>query len=158
MGIGFDAHRLVDGRPLVIAGVEIPFSKGLEGDSDGDVLVHAIIDAMLGATAMGDIGTYFQFDHTKIKKGVFSGLLLKETLEIVGTEGFKIVNIDSTIIAELPVLKGHIPNMRRSLAEILGLPIGLISIKATTTDGMGFTGKGEGIAAQAVVGLERAAE
>lgn len=153
IGYGFDAHRFEDGRPLVLGGVIFPHSRGLAGHSDADVLLHAIIDAMLGAAALGDIGALFPSSDTRWRDANSLDLLAR-VLEVVRAEGRAVVNIDSTIVAETPRMAPHIPAMRQSIASALGLAMEAVSVKATTTDGMGFTGRSEGIAAVAVVLLE----
>ena len=150
IGFGFDAHRFKEGRKLIIGGVEVPSEKGLSGHSDADVLTHAICDAILGALGLGDIGTYFPDSDPKWK-GVSSLLLLKETLAKTAGANYKIQNIDSTIVCEKPRISPHITSIKDSLSKATGLMPGSIGVKATTTDGMGFTGRGEGIAAYAVV-------
>ncbi|NLY73845.1 MAG: 2-C-methyl-D-erythritol 2,4-cyclodiphosphate synthase [Firmicutes bacterium] len=157
IGQGFDVHRLVPGRRLVLGGVEIPYELGLLGHSDADVLLHAVMDALLGAIGAGDIGGYFP-DHDPIYKDSDSALLLKQVLAMVKEKGFRIENIDVTVIAERPKLASHIPGMKGRIAELAGIEISQVNIKATTTEGLGFTGRGEGIAALAVVLLERIKE
>lgn len=154
VGIGFDAHRLVFNRKLVLGGVEIPFEKGLLGHSDADVLVHAICDALLGSIGKGDMGCYFP-DTDPSLKDISSLNLLLEVGKMVREEGMEIVNIDSTIVAEKPKLMQYIPEMIKNLAEVLHIDKGQISIKAKTTEGLGFTGRAEGIAAYAVVLIKR---
>jgi 2-C-methyl-D-erythritol 2,4-cyclodiphosphate synthase len=149
IGIGYDAHRLVKGRKLVLGGVEIPYEKGLLGHSDADVLVHAINDALLGAAALGDIGVHFP-DTDPEYKNIRSILLLKRVGEMLKREGFGVVNIDSVICAERPKLSPYIDKMRENIAQALNISKDKVSIKATTTEGMGFEGRGEGISAQAV--------
>lgn len=154
VGIGYDVHRLVAGRRLILGGVEIPFEKGLQGHSDADVLTHAIGDAILGAAALGDLGKHFP-DSDPEFFGISSLKLLGRITELLSPLNLKIVNIDSVIIAEKPRMAPHIEKMRINLAEITSLPVDCISIKATTTEGLGFTGTGQGIAAKAVVLLEK---
>lgn len=149
IGTGYDAHRFAQDRKLIIGGVEIPYEFGLAGHSDADVLVHAIMDAMLGALALGDIGSYFP-DTDEAYKGISSLKLLKNVYEIVQERGYKIGNIDSVIIAESPKMKPYIAAMQKQLAQELAVSDDIIGIKATTTEKMGFTGRKEGIAAQAV--------
>lgn len=149
VGHGYDAHRLVEGRRLILGGVDIPYEKGLLGHSDADVLVHAVIDALLGAAALGDIGQHFP-DSDPRYKGISSILLLKESAELLRKAGFLIQNVDATLIAQRPKLAAHIPGMRQNIAEALGLAVDRVSVKATTTEGMGFEGAGEGISAHAV--------
>ena len=153
IGFGFDAHRFSSGTRLVLGGVEIPFELGLKGHSDADVLTHAICDALLGAAAEGDIGTHFP-DKDPKWKGASSLTFLKEILSLLGSKGYSVVNIDTVIVCERPRISPHVAEIRSSLAESSGLPVDVISVKATTTDGMGFTGRGEGIASYATVLLE----
>ena len=154
IGQGYDVHRLVPGRKLILGGVDIPWETGLLGHSDADVLLHAIMDALLGAGTLGDIGQLFP-DSDPRYAGADSLALLKEVGSLVRAEGWEIVNIDSTIVAQRPKLSGHIPEMRRNTAEALGLEISRVGIKATTEERLGFTGREEGIAAQAVALLRR---
>jgi 2-C-methyl-D-erythritol 2,4-cyclodiphosphate synthase len=153
IGHGYDAHRLVQERKLILGGVDIPYQKGLLGHSDADVLIHCIMDALLGAAAVGDIGKLFPDSDTKFK-GISSMLLLKEVNNNLRLKGYKIVNIDSTIVAQEPKLAPYIANMRANIAEILDIDINDVNVKATTTEGLGFTGTGEGIAAHAVALIE----
>jgi len=153
IGIGYDVHKLVEGRPLILGGVQIPFNKGLLGHSDADVLVHAIMDALLGAAAMGDIGRHFP-DTDEQYRNISSIELLKRVNEKIKTAGFCVVNIDSIIMAERPKMAPYINRMRENIKEVLGVNLNSISIKATTTEGLGFVGAGEGIAAQAVALLK----
>ena len=153
IGQGFDVHQLVEGRKLIIGGVDIPYDKGLLGHSDADVLLHAICDALLGAAALGDIGRHFS-DKDAQYKNIDSRILLREVARLVANEGFRIINVDSTIIAQAPKMASHIPNMVENIAVDLGLAINAINVKATTTEKLGYTGRGEGIAAQAIVLLE----
>ena len=150
VGLGYDAHRLVSGRPLILGGVEIPHALGLLGHSDADVLSHAIGDALLGAVGAGDLGTHFP-DNDPAFKDISSLILLKRIMEIVRDRGFAPQNVDATIVAQAPRLAPHIPAMQANLAPILGLAPSEVNVKATTTELMGFTGRGEGIAAYAVV-------
>ena len=150
VGLGYDAHRLVAGRPLILGGVEIPHAQGLLGHSDADVLSHAIGDALLGAVGAGDLGTHFP-DKDPAYKDISSLILLKRIMQIVRDRGFAPVNVDATLVAQEPRLAPHIPAMQANLAPILGLTPADINIKATTTELMGFAGRGEGIAAYAVV-------
>lgn len=150
IGQGFDAHALAPGRKLVIGGVHIPNAKGLDGHSDADVLLHALCDALLGAAAMGDIGGHFP-DTDARYRGADSRALLREVSALVQQAGYRVVNVDATIIAQAPKMAPHIPAMVNNIAADLGLSPGQISIKATTTEGLGYTGRGEGIAAQAAV-------
>lgn len=150
VGIGFDVHRLTEGRDLIIGGVKIDYCKGLLGHSDADVLIHAIMDALLGAAGLGDIGRHFP-DTDEKYKGISSLLLLKEVGNLLADRKLQIENIDSIIIAQKPKMAPFIERMKENIAGALTLDIGRIGIKATTTEGLGFTGTGEGIAAQAVV-------
>lgn len=149
VGMGYDVHRLVPERDLIIGGVKIPYEKGLLGHSDADVLLHAIMDALLGAAALGDIGKHFP-DNDPAYKGADSLMLLGRVGEILSEEGYVIENIDSTIIAQKPKMAPHIEQMRKNIADALGLDISRVNVKATTEEGLGFTGTGEGISAQAV--------
>lgn len=149
IGIGHDAHRLTENRPLILGGVLIPYELGLQGVSDADVLVHAIIDALFGAACMGDIGTHFPPSDEKYK-GIDSMILLSETVKLLGENGFEIENIDSTIVAQKPKMASYIPLMREKIAQVCGVDISKISVKATTTEKMGYEGRGEGISAMAV--------
>jgi 2-C-methyl-D-erythritol 2,4-cyclodiphosphate synthase len=154
VGSGFDAHRLVPGRPLMLGGVEIPFELGLEGHSDGDCLLHAVCDAMLGAAAAGDMGTYFPSAGPQWK-GTASMEFLKEVARVVDQKGYALENLDVTVIAERPALAPHIQKIREGLSRALRMPLDCVSVKAKTTDGMGAIGAGQGIAAQAAVLLRR---
>ena len=154
VGVGFDAHRLVKGRPLIIGGVNIPYDLGLSGHSDADVLIHAIIDGILGALAMGDIGTHFP-DNDPAYKDIDSTILLRKVMELVKKEGYRINNLDNTIVAEMPKLTSHIPGMKERLSNVLEILPGQINIKATTTEGMGFCGRGEGISAISIVSIKK---
>lgn len=149
IGTGYDVHKLVEGRDLILGGVNIPYEKGLLGHSDADVLLHAIMDAMLGAAALGDIGKHFP-DTDVAYKGASSIELLKRVGEIIEENHYIVGNIDSTIIAQRPKLAAYIPAMRENIAKTLGLDITQVSVKATTEEGLGFTGNGDGIAVQAV--------
>jgi 2-C-methyl-D-erythritol 2,4-cyclodiphosphate synthase len=153
IGQGFDAHALVAGRKLVIGGVEIPYDRGLAGHSDADVLIHALCDALLGAAALGDIGTHFP-DSDARYKGIDSRRLLREVAQLLRGKELKVVNVDATIIAEAPKMAPHIPAMRANLASDLGIPLDAVSVKAKTTEKLGFTGRGEGIAAEAIALLD----
>ncbi|MEC9491367.1 2-C-methyl-D-erythritol 2,4-cyclodiphosphate synthase [Flexistipes sp.] len=153
-GIGFDAHRFSNDRPLVLGGIEIPYSKGLAGHSDADVLIHAIIDSLAGAALGVDIGTLFP-DTDESYKGINSGVLLKKVVSLIKKEGFEICNVDAEIILEEPRLRNYINEMRRKLAGILGIDLEDVTIKATTTEKMGFCGRKEGIAALVVCLLTR---
>ena len=152
-GIGYDAHPLAPGLPLVLAGVTVPFEYGLEGHSDGDVASHAIIDALLGAAALGDIGAHFKAGDPTVFAGISSLLLVERAVAMVRGGGWQVENVDATIVAQRPRLAGHVTAMRQALAGALGVSIDRVSVKATTTDGMGFTGAGEGVAAYAVASL-----
>src|SRR5688572_16318426 len=154
IGQGFDAHALVAGRKLVIGGVEIPHDKGLAGHSDADVLIHAVCDALLGAAGLGDIGAHFP-DTDARYKNIDSRRLLREVARLLGEQELKVVNVDATIIAQAPKMAPHIPAMRANLAQDLGVAPASVNIKAKTTERLGFVGRGEGIAAEAVVLLGR---
>lgn len=149
IGQGFDTHALVAGRKLIIGGVEIPHEKGLAGHSDADVLIHAVCDALLGAAGLGDIGTHFP-DSDARYKGIDSRKLLREVAKLLSGKKFTIVNIDATIIAQAPKMAPHIPAMRNRLAADLGVGVDSVNIKAKSTEKLGFVGRGEGIAAEAV--------
>ena len=149
IGTGYDVHKLVEGRKLIIGGVEIPYEKGLLGHSDADVLVHAVMDALLGAAALGDIGKHFPDSDPKYK-GADSLMLMREVRRILSENGFEVGNVDATIIAQAPKMSPHIDSMRRNIADALGLDVSQVSVKATTEERLGFTGRGEGISAQAV--------
>ncbi len=155
IGTGYDVHQLIAGRKLVLGGVTLPFEKGLKGWSDGDVLTHAIIDALFGAAALGDIGSHFPPGDTQYK-GISSLILLKQTGIILAEKGWKIGNIDATVVAERPRLREHIDAMRQKLSDTLGIDINQVSVKACTSEQMGFVGRGEGIAAHAVALVEEA--
>lgn len=149
IGQGYDVHRLVEGRKLMLGGVDIPYEKGLLGHSDADVLLHAISDALLGAAALGDIGAHFP-DSDPAYSGADSAELLRTVGNLVSGAGYEIGNIDSTVVCQAPKLAPHIGAMRARIAEVLALPVGAVSVKASTEEHMGFTGRGEGIAAHAV--------
>ena len=149
IGTGYDVHRLAVGRKLVIGGVEIPFGQGLLGHSDADVLLHAVCDALLGAAGLGDIGRHFP-DSSPKYKGISSLLLLKEVSRLIADAGYRVNNIDTTIVAERPKMAPHIPAMVANIAAAVDVDPSAINVKATTTEGLGFTGRGEGIAAYAV--------
>jgi 2-C-methyl-D-erythritol 2,4-cyclodiphosphate synthase len=149
IGQGYDVHQLVEGRKLIIGGVEIPYQKGLLGHSDADVLLHAICDALLGAAALGDIGRHFSDADAKYKN-IDSRLLLREVMKLVAEQGYRVANVDATIIAQAPKMAPHIPTMVSNIAADLCVEKNAINVKATTTEQLGFTGRGEGIAAQAV--------
>ncbi len=154
-GIGFDAHPLVEGRPLVLGGMTVPFDRGLDGHSDGDVLAHAVIDALLGAAGLGDIGDHFPPGDPALQ-GIASVILLERTARLLADHSWQAAYLDATIVAQKPVLKPYISQIRRGIAVSLGLGEDMVSVKATTTDHMGFTGRGEGIAALAVATVEPA--
>lgn len=149
LGMGYDVHRLVEDRKLIIGGVEIPYEKGLLGHSDADVLLHAIMDALLGAAALGDIGKHFPDTDPKFK-GADSRALLREVGKMLEEHSFLIENIDATIIAQAPKMRPHIDTMRQNIADDLKIDISQINVKATTEEGLGFTGNGEGISSQAI--------
>lgn len=149
IGMGYDVHKLTKDRKLIIGGVEIPFEKGLLGHSDADVLLHAIMDALLGAAALGDIGKHFPDTEEKYK-GISSVVLLEQVGKLLEENFFLIENIDATIIAQAPKMRPYIDSMCENIAEALGIELSQINIKATTEEGLGFTGKGEGISAQAI--------
>ena len=154
IGHGYDVHRLVSGRKLILGGVDINYELGLLGHSDADVLVHAIMDAMLGALALGDIGQHFP-DNDESYSGADSIELLKKVGELVKDKGYTVVNIDSTLLCQRPKLKPYIPDMRKTIAAALNIDADAVSVKATTEEGLGFTGNGEGIAAHAVCLLDK---
>ncbi|MBE0313606.1 2-C-methyl-D-erythritol 2,4-cyclodiphosphate synthase [Xanthomonas citri pv. punicae] len=154
IGQGFDVHQLVEGRPLIIGGIEIPYEKGLLGHSDADVLLHTIADACLGAIGEGDIGRHFP-DTDQAFKDFDSAVLLKEVWSMVKSKGYELVNADCTIMAQQPKMAPHIKEMQSRIAELLETPIENVNVKATTTEKLGFTGRGEGIASLAVVLLQR---
>ena len=153
IGHGYDVHRLVEGRKLILGGVEIPYEKGLLGHSDADVLTHALMDALLGAAGLGDIGRHFP-DHDDRYLGADSLELLKEVMRMIGEKGYRVENADVTIIAQKPKLAGWIPEMRNRLASAMGVDADCVNVKATTEEKLGFTGEGLGIAAHAVALLE----
>jgi 2-C-methyl-D-erythritol 2,4-cyclodiphosphate synthase len=153
IGQGFDVHQLVSGRKLVIGGVTIPYEKGLLGHSDADVLLHAICDALLGAAALGDIGRHFP-DSDARYRGIDSRELLRHVASLLREKGFEVVNVDATVIAQAPRMAPHIAAMVANIAADLGLDAGAVNVKATTTEELGFTGRGEGIAASAVCLVE----
>ena len=152
-GMGYDVHQLVEGRKLIIGGVEIPFEKGLLGHSDADVLLHAISDALLGAAAMGDIGKHFP-DTDERYKGADSLKLLEEVGRLLAEKGYTVGNVDATIVAQRPKMAPHIPVMRENIARVLHVDVDRINVKATTEEHLGFTGSGQGISAYAVAGIE----
>lgn len=149
IGMGYDVHKLVEGRKLIIGGVEIPYEKGLLGHSDADVLLHAIMDALLGAAALGDIGKHFP-DTDPAYKGISSIKLLEHVGKLLEENFFLIENIDATIIAQAPKMRPHIDAMRENIANALGITVDQVNVKATTEEGLGFTGTGEGISSQAI--------
>ena len=153
VGMGYDVHRLVEGRKLILGGVEVPYEKGLLGHSDADVLLHAVMDALLGAAALGDIGRHFPDTDPKYS-GISSLLLLKHVGELLEEHCFVIENIDATIIAQRPKLMKYLDEMKKTIAETLGVEETRVNVKATTEEGLGFTGSGEGISSQAVCLLE----
>ena len=153
IGTGYDVHRLEEGRKMIIGGVEIPFEKGLLGHSDADVLVHAVMDALLGAACLGDIGQHFP-DTDPADKGVSSILLLEHVSKLLEENHYRVGNIDAVIIAQRPKMAPHIPQMRENIAKALHVEIGAVNIKATTEEHLGFTGEGLGISSQAVCLLE----
>ncbi len=154
VGMGYDVHRLVEGRKLVLGGVEIPYEKGLLGHSDADVLIHAVMDALLGACGERDIGVHFPPGDDSYK-GISSLKLLEKVSGILSIKGYTVGNIDCTIVAEKPRLMAYIPAMQQKLGEALGIELEHISVKATTTEGLGFEGRGEGISAQAICMISR---
>ncbi len=154
VGFGFDVHQLVEGRELWLGGVRLEHEKGLLGHSDADVLIHAVCDALLGAANMRDIGSHFP-DTAGEFKDVDSKILLKRTVELIATKGYRVGNIDATICAERPKLKSHIPAMQEKMAEVMDIDPDSVSIKATTTEKLGFTGREEGISAYATVLIEK---
>ncbi len=159
VGYGYDVHPLVEGRKLILGGIEIPFEKGLAGHSDGDVLIHALIDALLGGSSLGDIGQHFPADLPQYKD-ISSLLLLEKTQKLLEERKFIIGNIDTVVVAEKPKISPYSSLIRSSISEVLKIDTGKINIKATTTEGLGFTGRGEGISAHAIVNLviERSTE
>ena len=152
VGFGFDAHRLVAGRPLILGGVNIPYDRGLQGHSDADVLLHAACDALLGAVGLGDLGSHFPDTDPELE-GVSSIALLRRVMVMVREAGFEVQNLDSTVVAQAPKLAPHIHNMIATIADAIEVGPSQVSVKATTTEGMGFAGSGEGIAAYAVAAL-----
>ena len=149
IGTGYDVHRLVEGRKLIMGGVEIPYEKGLLGHSDADVLLHAVMDALLGAAALGDIGKHFP-DTDEVYRGASSMMLMRRVRGILDENGYSVCNVDATIIAQAPKMRPYIDEMRQNIAEALGIGISDVSVKATTEEHLGFTGRGEGISVQAV--------
>ena len=153
-GMGYDVHRLVEGRKLILGGVDVPYEKGLLGHSDADVLLHAIMDALLGAAALGDIGRHFP-DTDPAYAGADSQKLLAHVGELLKEHGYDIGNVDATIVAQRPKLMAFIPQMAENIAETLGIAIDQVNVKATTEEKLGFTGSGEGISSYAVAGIEK---
>ncbi|HOO28975.1 MAG TPA: 2-C-methyl-D-erythritol 2,4-cyclodiphosphate synthase [Lachnospiraceae bacterium] len=156
IGMGYDVHRLTENRELILGGVKIPFEKGLAGHSDADVVLHAIMDALLGAAALGDIGKHFP-DTEESYKDISSLVLLKRVGELLEENQYFIENIDATIIAQRPKLRPYIDEMNKNIADVLGIALNQVNIKATTEEGLGFTGSGEGISSQAICMLKTAA-
>ena len=154
VGMGYDVHKLVEGRDLILGGVKIPYEKGLLGHSDADVLLHAIMDALLGAAALGDIGRHFP-DTEEAYKGISSMKLLEHVRTLLDEKLYVIENIDATIIAQRPKMLSHIPSMRQNIAEALQIEVDQVNVKATTEEGLGFTGNGEGISSQAICAIEK---
>ncbi len=154
VGHGYDVHRLVEGRALILGGVTVPFDRGLLGHSDADVLTHAVMDALLGAAALGDIGKLFP-DSDAAYAGADSIALLERVTALLRKHGWQVGNVDATVVAQTPKLAPYIPEMRRRLAEAMGLDVDCVSVKATTEERLGFTGSGEGMAAHAVALIER---
>ncbi len=153
VGQGFDVHQLVTGRKCIIGGVDIPFDKGLDGHSDADVLLHAISDAILGAAGLGDIGKHFPYTDPSIKN-IDSRDILKKVILLIHEKKYSIINIDATVICELPKLTPYIDRMKNNIALDCGVDLNVVNVKATTTENLGFTGRGEGIAAQAICLVE----
>lgn len=153
-GMGYDVHRLVEGRKLILGGVEVPHRLGLLGHSDADVLLHAVSDALLGAAALGDIGRHFPDTDPKYE-GADSMKLLAHVVELLSGQGYEIGNVDATIVAQKPKLKDYIPRMNENLARVLGVEMDAVNVKATTEEKLGFTGSEEGISAYAVAGIEK---
>lgn len=149
VGLGYDVHRLVEGRPLILGGVAIPYERGLEGHSDADVLLHALMDALLGAAGLGDIGTYFP-PSDDAYKGADSLELLSQVVDLLRQEGYRPVNVDMTLLAEQPKIGPYVQAMKAKISDVLGVPPRRVGIKATTNEGMGFVGRGQGMAALAV--------
>lgn len=154
VGMGYDVHKLGDGRALILGGVHIPYEKGLVGHSDADVVVHAIMDALLGAAALGDIGMHFP-DTDPQYKGMSSIRLLEKVAEIIDEQQYIVENIDATIIAQKPRMRSYIDEMRKNVADAMKISVNQVNIKATTEEGLGFTGSGEGISSQAICALEK---
>ena len=154
IGHGYDVHRLAEGRRLVLGGVEVPWERGLLGHSDADVVLHALMDALLGAAALGDIGRLFP-DSSERYRGIDSRRLLREVAAVLAESGFSVGNVDVTLVAQRPKVAPYIPRMRENIASDLGIPLDAVSVKATTEEGLGFTGSGEGMAAHAVALIVR---
>lgn len=154
IGFGYDVHRLVEDRKLILGGVEVPYEKGLLGHSDADVLIHALMDAMLGAAGMGDIGRHFP-DNDDQYKGISSMILLQKVTELLTEAGYMVNNIDVTVVAQRPKLAGFIPQMEQNLADVLQVATDAVNVKATTTEKLGFEGEGLGISAYAVCSIEK---
>ncbi|HEY5602001.1 MAG TPA: 2-C-methyl-D-erythritol 2,4-cyclodiphosphate synthase [Gammaproteobacteria bacterium] len=157
IGHGYDAHRFKDGKGIVLGGVDIPFNKSFEAHSDGDVMLHALCDAMLGAAALGDIGKHFP-DSSDDYKGINSRLLLQKVHALITKKNYRVGNVDITVVAEAPKLAPYIDNMRQHIAEDLNVNIDCVSVKATTTEGMGFVGRGEGVGVHAAVLLKESSD
>jgi 2-C-methyl-D-erythritol 2,4-cyclodiphosphate synthase len=155
VGVGLDMHRLVPGRPLILGGVTIPFERGLDGDSDADVLTHAILDALLGAAGEGDIGTHFGVGRPEMR-GISSLVLLERVVALIAAKGYQPSNVDATLVAEAPRIGPHIPAMRERLAAVLRIAVDRVNVKGTTAKGLGWIGGGEGIAAMAVASVAAA--
>lgn len=153
IGHGYDVHRLTEGRALILGGVTIPYEKGLLGHSDADVLTHAVMDALLGAAALGDIGRHFP-DTDPRYAGADSGVLLARVRELIEEKGYRVGNVDATVVAQRPKLMAYIPQMVTNIARILAVPEDAVNVKATTEEQLGFTGRGEGISSYAVAGIE----
>ena len=153
IGHGYDVHKLVEGRRLILGGVDIPYERGLLGHSDADVLTHAVMDALLGAAALGDIGRHFP-DNDPAYAGADSLALLRAVMGLLEDRGYSVGNVDATVLAQAPKLAPHIPKMRENLAQAMGVDVSQVSVKATTEEGLGFTGQKQGIAAHAIVLLE----
>ena len=154
IGHGYDVHRMAEGRRLVLGGVEVPCERGLLGHSDADVVLHALMDALLGAAALGDIGRLFP-DSSERYRGIDSRRLLREVAAVLAESGFSVGNVDVTLVAQRPKVAPYIPRMRENIASDLGIPLDAVSVKATTEEGLGFTGSGEGMAAHAVALIVR---
>ena len=155
IGHGYDVHKLVEGRKLILGGVEIPYEKGLAGHSDADVLVHAVMDAVIGALALGDIGLHFPDNDGKYKD-ICSLVLAEKTAELLKAHGYKICNVDATLILQAPKVRPYIDQMRKNIAEVYSMDLGDVNVKATTEEGLGFTGEKKGVAAHAVCLIEKA--